>query len=781
MILVATTNTVIARLSGVPSVQWPIQVSYGDLTATTLTGGQQLSVTNSTTNVTILAAPAASTQRQIKNINIYNAGASVLTLTIVIDVSGVETIVWRDTVPVGKSLTWTDESGWAISSNTSGGGGGGGGAVTDVFGRTGNVVAVAGDYTASQVTNVAAGNIVATDVQAAVNELDTEKVAKAGDTMTGNLIVNKSGAAVPTAFGADELRIVGSTGADALIWSDSFAGPPVFGGRRAQGVPGTPTAVQSGNTLVAMRGYGYGSTLYSTSHRGSVTVIASENWSDAAQGTRLVLATTPNGAASQSARWFVENDGSLIHASGALTGNGTVNAINYFDDGVNINTIYAGLASANVFTAIQTIDLNAAALPAPPANTALHIGGVDAANSRLTLDAFGGIPNITSRRSNGTAAAPTAVLSSETLFVLGGFGYGATGYSAAARATITYVTTEAWTDTAQGTRINFATTTNGAAGVGSRWSVDNDGTFRADSLGVTGNGTVNAINYFDDGVNINTIYAGLAAANVFTQVQTINLNTSALPAPSAGNALQIGALDGQVARITLDAFGTNTSFTGRRANGTNAAKTGVVNADILVAMTAFGWDTSAYAGGGNVQIVATETWSGTARGTRHVFQNITNGAAIASTKWNMEQDGTLRAEGLGNTGFGTVNANDYFDNGVNINTIYSSIAGHAANSVLGRAGNTVGPIADIAATTSGHVLTYNGTDVVWAAPTAGSGVNVQDEGIAILTPATTLNFVGAGVTATNGGGGVATITIPGGGASTYDYGMYFALRASTFF
>lgn len=48
-------------------------------------------------------------------------------------------------------------------------------AVSSVFGRTGAVVAVAGDYTGSLVTNVPAGDIVATTVQAAINELDTEK------------------------------------------------------------------------------------------------------------------------------------------------------------------------------------------------------------------------------------------------------------------------------------------------------------------------------------------------------------------------------------------------------------------------------------------------------------------------------------------------------------------------------------------------------------------------------------------------------------------------------
>lgn len=42
-------------------------------------------------------------------------------------------------------------------------------------GRDGTVVATSGDYTASEVTNVPAGDIASTDVQAAINELDTEK------------------------------------------------------------------------------------------------------------------------------------------------------------------------------------------------------------------------------------------------------------------------------------------------------------------------------------------------------------------------------------------------------------------------------------------------------------------------------------------------------------------------------------------------------------------------------------------------------------------------------
>ena len=54
-------------------------------------------------------------------------------------------------------------------------------AVTSVFGRFGVITAGAGDYTATQITNAVAGNIVATTVQAAINELDTKKLAKASN------------------------------------------------------------------------------------------------------------------------------------------------------------------------------------------------------------------------------------------------------------------------------------------------------------------------------------------------------------------------------------------------------------------------------------------------------------------------------------------------------------------------------------------------------------------------------------------------------------------------
>lgn len=55
--------------------------------------------------------------------------------------------------------------------------------VASVFGRVGAVTAQSGDYTASQITNVPAGTIAATDVQAAINELDGDIALKANQSL----------------------------------------------------------------------------------------------------------------------------------------------------------------------------------------------------------------------------------------------------------------------------------------------------------------------------------------------------------------------------------------------------------------------------------------------------------------------------------------------------------------------------------------------------------------------------------------------------------------------
>lgn len=85
------------------------------------------------------------------------------------------TVDTTDAPANGEVLTYDSASGKYKPSPS----GGGGGAVSSVFTRTGAVVAQSGDYSAGQITNAPAGNIAAPTVQAALNELDSEKATPA--------------------------------------------------------------------------------------------------------------------------------------------------------------------------------------------------------------------------------------------------------------------------------------------------------------------------------------------------------------------------------------------------------------------------------------------------------------------------------------------------------------------------------------------------------------------------------------------------------------------------
>tara|TARA_B110000046_G_scaffold143904_1_gene150973 strand:+ start:9596 stop:13042 length:3447 start_codon:yes stop_codon:yes gene_type:complete len=74
---------------------------------------------------------------------------------------------------------------------------------------------------------------------------------------------------------------------------------------------------------------------------------------------------------------------------------------------------------------------------------------------------------------------------------------------------------------------------------------------------------------------------------------------------------------------------------------------------------------------------------------------------------------------------------------------------------------------NLSSATTGQALVYNGTDYSWGS--VGGAVTIQDEGTPLTTAATTINFVGTGVTAT-GTGSTKTITINasgGGGGSGF--------------
>jgi hypothetical protein len=255
-------------------------------------------------------------------------------------------------------------------------------------------------------------------------------VQKIGDTMTGALTINRNATAAPTPVTEVSLHVVGVDGNTIRIGIDAFgvAGAPGFIGRRARGTNAAPSAVQNTDVLCALNGFGYGATGYIAASRAVIQLMAAENWTDTANGTRLSFRTTANLGSTQSERWGVENDGSFIYSGGALTGDGTVNANNYFDNGVNISAIYAGLAVSNTFTGLNTFNRGAGV-----ATSISLIGDGNTANFNFQRSSNNTTaPDFRARKSRGSATVPTAVNTNDILGRIVNQGYGATDFQDAA-------------------------------------------------------------------------------------------------------------------------------------------------------------------------------------------------------------------------------------------------------------------------------------------------------------------------------------------------------------
>ncbi len=66
-----------------------------------------------------------------------------------------------------------------------------------------------------------------------------------------------------------------------------------FIGRRAEGTLASPSALLLNDNFFALQGRGYGATGFSSSSRAYIKFFAAQNWTDAAQGSYISLATTP--------------------------------------------------------------------------------------------------------------------------------------------------------------------------------------------------------------------------------------------------------------------------------------------------------------------------------------------------------------------------------------------------------------------------------------------------------------------------------------------------------
>jgi hypothetical protein len=123
MIILKDTNSSLQLIStgGVNGLNYSID--WVDITASSFTPGSTEGNITTATTTTVLAAPAASTQRQVKRISVTNTNLSVTqTVRFVKDISGTDTVLTAIySLAPNESVNYEDGSGWSVADITIGG------------------------------------------------------------------------------------------------------------------------------------------------------------------------------------------------------------------------------------------------------------------------------------------------------------------------------------------------------------------------------------------------------------------------------------------------------------------------------------------------------------------------------------------------------------------------------------------------------------------------------------------------------------------------------------
>jgi hypothetical protein len=114
IILSNTTDNLQIVLGGtITTNQLNVVTSWRDITTTDYTAGRTVVNTNNGTDVNIVPAPAASTQRVVDFISVYNADTADATVTIKFDANGTEYVIYKTVLGVGDTLRFIEGAGFS--------------------------------------------------------------------------------------------------------------------------------------------------------------------------------------------------------------------------------------------------------------------------------------------------------------------------------------------------------------------------------------------------------------------------------------------------------------------------------------------------------------------------------------------------------------------------------------------------------------------------------------------------------------------------------------------
>lgn len=523
------------------------------------------------------------------------------------------------------------------------------------------------------------------------------------------LIANNAVIPPPNPSFTARLWMVGGNGEAYGALLDATANNATLSFRRANGTNASPSHVNVTDLLGAITWRGYGSTGYITGAAARLSVVALDTFTDTAQGVQYQFAGNVAGG--------------VALPTLAVLGPGFAIGAATLPSDFQLGDLVARRLFGTGATAALTLNRNSTVLPAAPSGAAiLRMAGADGESPASTMETWSGSSAHIFRRANGTAAAPVALNSSDNIGAIAWRGYGTTNYSAGNSARLACFALEGWTDTAQGSQLQLATNAAGSTTLTTQATIGPGVVVGAPTPPAGGMlvGDLNATRVLVNGVAVGTSGAGLPDApvdgtsygrlnaawqrvlpltggalsgalsttgslsagapgapsgglvngDIVGQRGFLNQNATALPAPSVTTGLQINGADGSTYDAVLgDAHGAATTLRLRRANGTAAVPTAILNNDTLGQVAFNGYGATGYVAGPpgvRLSAIATENWNDTLHAALLRIDTSVPGSGLTTTQASIGPGLTVGAPAAPGGGMqtGDVNALRLFANGV---------------------------------------------------------------------------------------------------------------------
>lgn len=498
----------------------------------------------------------------------------------------------------------------------------------------------------------------------------------------GVMTVNANAASLPTPATGTVLHVGGADGGNTRTSIASFGTStvPVVTFHKSRGTAAVPTAAQSSDELGGLTWNAYGASAYATSGRAVFQALATENWTDSAQGAKFQFRTTPAGGTSTATVLTVGDGGTVTITPTAST---YTNALSTTQTGPG-----GSVSGPKFYNVIDVTHIGEVASTGVVDNFGLSSHQAAAFKVNMTVGP-GALPTLTSAvvfsvRDICSGAAQNELIGGNfTLYstadtplsnIYGGVSYvvldeaGNKGrivgheldVGVATTATISEriglgITSQALIKTAvigrQGSTLDTAIAVYNASDNAAAWQnlieLDNHGGYNP--LHTTGSWFSSRAAYtvanFANLSNLTVTGDILLFPHVRltgSGVLQLNQTNSAMPSPLSASIAHL--VNEGVAYLSLDAIGTTkeSAIVLRSANGTAAAPSASQSNDLLGAIVSMGYGASAYGSatsGAAIFTFANQTWTGSAQGTRMSFYTTANGSTTKAIRLTIENDG----------------------------------------------------------------------------------------------------------------------------------------------